>query len=176
MLTLDEATARAKRMVQDVGERLDPGDDWVPCVFTYGERNGIIVIPELGVPGAKDVICQIALPALVGELAPDWAALVSMGWAIKYQDTLESTARRARDEAVGYVGGSYAEHPDKVEVLTLLVASANEMRQCTANVTRSPDKAPVLEWGPDCTHDGESRVEGRFADALRAAFKPSAGA
>ncbi len=114
MLTLDEATARAKRMVQDFGERLDPGDDWVPCVFTYGERNCIIMIPELGDPGAKDVICQIALPALVGELAPDWAALVSMGWAIKYQDTLESTARRARDEAVGYVGGSYAEHPDKV--------------------------------------------------------------
>lgn len=174
-LSMDAIEADLKETLEGIGKTLEPDGDWIPVLVMYrGEQgdNAIIGIPELGDKAKKHLMAELVLPRFIKMAKPQYAALVTMGWAIQYdQSTLEGRAEQARDEAK-FAPGEIEPRPSKYECLAAYIIDKNgKQRQMMAYVHRYPTSSPVLQWHEGVSEIPEGKSGGRFPDAMRAGME-----
>jgi hypothetical protein len=172
--TAEQVATAVREQAEHIGAGLAPDEDWMPVLFTFGSADGRDVIaglPDLGDPKCKPALLQGAVPMVIAQARPQWAALVTMGWACTIPDTLEGRAEIARREAQGTFG-KVEGRPDANECLMVYVVGKDgTATMLYASVTRSETEPPVLAWEHK---SADSRIEGALPDALRRGFAAAA--
>lgn len=167
-MVITEIETLVREMVEGLGTRLAPDEDWIPVMFLF-DKDGtaeIALIPQAGYDEHKAEVCKHVIPGIIKQSKPQWATLVQMGWTIRYDpSTLEGRARIARDEAT-YPAGRIEDRPGRTECLTILTVGLDGESLDIADVIRGNSSPPRLVWRE---REG-NRHEGRFVNALRRGF------
>ena len=162
-----------RRTISQIGQTLDPDADWAPVILLESRREERIIVPlgslfhvDFGSFG-KD-LAAAAFPELVARADAWLAGFVSTAWmVVGPREHVEIAA----DGSTLLQGTPPSESPDRIEVVSLFVASADTEQHHSAEIVRRAGRPPALRpW----THftGGKDGVDlgGRFGNALRLAF------
>jgi hypothetical protein len=161
-----------RRAIAQIGRTLGPDDDWDPVLLLECRGDERVVVPLTDLfraefdPLGKDVAAE-AMPWLIRELDAWLAAFVSTAWSVRaereeYELEPDGTTLRR--------GLQPSEHPDRIEIVLLVVCGENEEDEQfhQAEIVRRPDRPPALRPWEFIGREGA--MGGRFGNALRAGF------
>jgi hypothetical protein len=160
-----------RRSVAHIGRTLGPDDDWSPVLLLESREELRLVVPlhdlfheSLGSLG-KDLAAAV-FPELVARADAWLAGFVATSWMVTGP---KENVRIGADGTTLEEGIPPSEHPDRVEVVGLFVASADTEQFHTAEIVRRAGRPPALR--PWLFVGGEEMsLGGRFGNALRVAF------
>lgn len=150
--------------VADIGKTFTkPDDDWRPLlVMVAGKRVQIVLLLDLFRDETTKSLGEHVLVEMFLKFKPDLAALINSAWTvhISQDDPLaETTMEMCRQFGV-------SNHPNRVEIVNVLIAGLGQEEGWNGLIQRSPDKPPALG-----VFNKSDRVDGRVVGWLRAAFQ-----
>ena len=161
-----------KRTISQIGQTLDPDDDWTPVLLLESRHEERFVVP-LGSLFHADVasfgkdLAAAAMPELVARADAWLAGFVSTAWmVVGPREPVEIAA----DGSTLLQGTPPSESPDRIEVVSLFVASADTEQHHSAQIVRRRGRPPALRPWIVVAGGGEVTLGGRFGNALRLAF------
>lgn len=159
----DVVAATMRSVATHIGLRLtDPNAEWVP-VLVMQHEDGYMEPPidisvHLRSDNAKDALLQ-SLPLFVRMSGAELVALVIPSWASAIHPNADGSIPDWQDRALP------RDDPNRVECVTLTVATRGRIESWQAPITRTPVGPRLGSWDHD-----EGRSTGRIIDALEEAF------
>jgi hypothetical protein len=114
----------------------------------------------LEVPNGKEALFGQALPELIIEQDIQQIILVATAWSVE-----------AKPGGPSLTDVATSQHPDRVEVVSLVAIDADSVTSMHAEIKRTSDAAPTLGAWTEFTGGPNADLTGRMVDPIRKAIK-----
>lgn len=170
--TFDDFCATLKGMVEGLGQRLAPDDDWQPMLFCAKDDTlGIAPIDGnlFSSAEAKAHLTNTVIPALVQQSGAESVAMVTTAWLVRI-DRTNPYDRAGLDPETGFTRVMPSQHPGRIEVVTIVVCDKDNVRSYMAEIARSAGPPTLGNWEVQIQGEGGMQVAGRIAEAIQFAL------
>jgi hypothetical protein len=169
---LDHALEHARSCHDDL---TDPEEDILPVLLWVGPYGmGIMPMLEMGDGEQKDQLAAMMTSSLACSRAVQ-AVMITTSWMVAAPppDSDEEKEARKGKGFVDIMGCMPSEHPDRMECVTAMHATLEDGKDSMSHavVTRYPDKPPTLGEWQGRTETMQSKIGGRFGDAIHLGMK-----
>ena len=157
-----------QKMIEDIGTKIPPDDDWMPVLIVEKEGKGIIfgLAPEFMKNDRMKDVCAVLMSKTISMLKPDAACFMSTAW----MSTLEK--KQGEECAKSGVYPRPSLDPNRIEIVVCVCmgrkGESDGEIMMTGDILRRRGKHPIIKkWK---IHDSETECSGRFPDAMREGF------